>query len=336
METRANHLLIGSFVLLATVGLFVFVIWLSRIEFDRQYAYYDIFFEGSVAGLAVGGDVSYRGIKVGSVVGIDVDPSDPSRVRTTVQIREGTVIRDGDQASLQLKGITGVAFVNIEGGQATSPEIVATSDEHLPVIPSRPSHIEQLVMGAPELVARSIVLVDRFAALLNEENQRRFSDILEHLDNVGASLVSRRGHIERIIDTVDASRHDIAESAKLVRTVALKTDGLVDQASQALAAAQSTFEGADQLMTNDAKQLLSTLAKTAQSIDRAAREVESIAAQNKDSLRAFAGDGLNEFAQFIIEARLLVAGLARLAERFESDGARVFFGTRESEFKAAE
>ena len=336
METRANHLLIGSFVLLATVGLFVFVIWLSRIELDRQYTRYDIFFEGSVAGLAVGGDVSYRGIKVGSVVGIDVDASDPSRVRTTVEIRDGTVIREGDRASLQLKGITGVAFVNIEGGQATSPEIAATSGEHLPVIPSRPSHIEQLVMGAPELVARSIVLVDRISALLNEGNQRHFSGILEHLDTVGASLASRREHVERIIDTADASRHDIAESVKLVRKIALKTDGLVDQASQTFVVAQSTFEGAEQVMTNDAKQLISALANTAQSVDRAAREVESITAQNKDALRSFAGDGLNEFTQFITEARLLVAGLARLAERFESDGARVFLGTRESEFKAAE
>ncbi len=106
METRASHLLIGGFVLLFVVGLFGFAIWLARIEIDREFAYYDIYFTGSVAGLGVGGDVRYRGIKVGTVVDITINPDDPSRVGVTAQIGSDTPIREGDRASLQLSDIS--------------------------------------------------------------------------------------------------------------------------------------------------------------------------------------------------------------------------------------
>ena len=98
METRASHVLIGGFVLLVIVGLFAFVIWLARVQIDREFARYDIYFEGSVAGLGIGGDVSYRGIKVGTVISITVNPDDPSRVRVIVEIGSDTLIREGDQA----------------------------------------------------------------------------------------------------------------------------------------------------------------------------------------------------------------------------------------------
>ena len=32
MESRANHILIGSFVLLGIIGIFAFVIWKAKIE----------------------------------------------------------------------------------------------------------------------------------------------------------------------------------------------------------------------------------------------------------------------------------------------------------------
>ena len=167
METRASHVLIGGFVLLVIVGLFAFVIWLARVQIDREFARYDIYFEGSVAGLGIGGDVSYRGIRVGTVISITVNPDDPSRVRVIAEIGSDTLIREGDQASLQLQGITGVAFVNSEGATAEKPLIGAKADEPRPVIPSKPSQIEKLFQGAPELINRGIILTERASELFD-------------------------------------------------------------------------------------------------------------------------------------------------------------------------
>jgi phospholipid/cholesterol/gamma-HCH transport system substrate-binding protein len=48
METRANHLLIGSVVLVALAGFFAFAVWLAKIELDREFDRYETYFTGSV------------------------------------------------------------------------------------------------------------------------------------------------------------------------------------------------------------------------------------------------------------------------------------------------
>ena len=51
METRANFVLIGAFTILGFLGLLAFLLWFAKLEVDRQFAYYDIYFTG-VSGLS--------------------------------------------------------------------------------------------------------------------------------------------------------------------------------------------------------------------------------------------------------------------------------------------
>ena len=74
METRAHYVAVGSFVLAIVFLAFVAILWLGRVEFSRQYAYYDIYFTGAVTGLSQGSPVEYNGIRVGRVVEIRLDP----------------------------------------------------------------------------------------------------------------------------------------------------------------------------------------------------------------------------------------------------------------------
>ena len=39
METNANHVAVGSVVLLAIAGLVGFVLWLGKAEIDREFSY---------------------------------------------------------------------------------------------------------------------------------------------------------------------------------------------------------------------------------------------------------------------------------------------------------
>ena len=39
METRANYVAVGAFVLTVLAGVFVAVLWLARIEFETEYKY---------------------------------------------------------------------------------------------------------------------------------------------------------------------------------------------------------------------------------------------------------------------------------------------------------
>ena len=57
METRAHHLLIGSFAIGMTVLTVLFLLWIGKIEFNKQHQIYDLHFGGSVAGLSKAGIV---------------------------------------------------------------------------------------------------------------------------------------------------------------------------------------------------------------------------------------------------------------------------------------
>jgi hypothetical protein len=63
METRANYLMIGGFILGALALIFIFVFWVANIAGGGNR--YQIIFDSSVAGLTVGSRVGFNGIKVG-------------------------------------------------------------------------------------------------------------------------------------------------------------------------------------------------------------------------------------------------------------------------------
>ena len=74
METKASYVAVGSFVLVVAAGLIVFVTWLGKVSIDREFDRYLILFSDSVTGLQVGGAVRYRGVPVGTVSDIRLDP----------------------------------------------------------------------------------------------------------------------------------------------------------------------------------------------------------------------------------------------------------------------
>ena len=67
METRANYFLVGLFVVVLSLGLLGFVIWLAKFQLDTSVAHYDVVYQGSVTGLKQGSAVRFSGVKVGEV-----------------------------------------------------------------------------------------------------------------------------------------------------------------------------------------------------------------------------------------------------------------------------
>jgi phospholipid/cholesterol/gamma-HCH transport system substrate-binding protein len=98
METRASYILVGSFVLGLIGAAFVFVIWLAGARFEAAPTRYLVYFEGSVTGLAVASPVRYRGVPVGSVTDIRIDPENIARIRVTAEISAETPIKTDTEA----------------------------------------------------------------------------------------------------------------------------------------------------------------------------------------------------------------------------------------------
>jgi phospholipid/cholesterol/gamma-HCH transport system substrate-binding protein len=318
METRASHLLIGIFVVLFTSAIFGFITWLVRAEVDREVAYYDVEFTSAVSGLGIGGDVRFNGVKVGAVSSIRIDREDPRKVRVRVEIGAETPVRADSVATLELQGVTGVSYVQISAGSSQATMLPARSRGEIPVIASKPSRIAELFEGAPDLINRSIVLVDRVADLVNEQNRKHFGDIVADLRALTGAVARREQEIGRIIEAFERGSADLSETARSMRSVAAKMDGILDKAG-------GTMSGVDDLV-RDSRRAAAALASLSE-------EAHAILAENRRPIENFTGDGLSEIRRFVNEARILVGSIARVAARIEDDPSQVLFGSRESEFK---
>jgi phospholipid/cholesterol/gamma-HCH transport system substrate-binding protein len=309
METRANYVLVGAFVLVLLAGLLVAGLWFARVQFNQQSTFYDIYFSGSVTGLTDGSAVRYNGIPVGRVTSIQLDPENPQRVRVTVQLSASTVVRSDAVASLEVQGITGGAFIEIAGGGNEAPPLERHEGQRYPVIVSTQSGLQRVVAGAPELLSRVIELSDRLALLLDDHNR---AALAETLDNVRRLTAVAAGHA----GDIDSALGDGAAAIRELR-VTLAT------ANQALAELKQLLGPAGQMRT------------TVKSVDEGARKLaeltshlDTIVQENRAPLRDFTQRGLSEVQQLLADARVLVNQLTRIADTVERDPARFLYGDR--------
>jgi phospholipid/cholesterol/gamma-HCH transport system substrate-binding protein len=269
METRAHHLLIGSFAIGITLLTIIFLFWVGRFEFDRQYQIYDLKFEGSISGLSKAGDVLYNGIKVGEVILIEIDEDNPKNVLVRIQVGRTTPVKEDSYAQLETLGLTGVAAIQIAGGSPDSNPLVADERQRYPVIKTKPSAISELFTSAPAFVDKGNVVLARVAAFLSPQNEQKFGETMEHLEKLTANLSKASDKFDSIATNLDKI---VAGDAKTtladIRGVASDIRLIMNEARGPLR--DFARQGLPELLLaiGDARQMIA-------SVDRAAQRFES-------------------------------------------------------------
>ena len=54
METNANYVAVGAFVMVLILGLVVALLWLAGAQYSQEFVYYQTYFTGPVTGLGDG------------------------------------------------------------------------------------------------------------------------------------------------------------------------------------------------------------------------------------------------------------------------------------------
>lgn len=309
METRADYVLVGSFVLALLVGLVVAVLWFARVEFNEQSNHYDVYFTGSVFGLTQGSVVRYNGVPIGRVSDIALDPQDPRRVRVTVEVGANTVIKDDAVASLEYAGITGGAFIEISGGSRTAPPLERTEGERYPVIASQPSGLQQVVASVPEALQRLIVLADRVSALLDDRNRAAITETLANMQRVTAAAASHSTEIESSIT-------DGAEAVRELQATLKNTNQTVAELRQMLA------------QGGDLRNAVKGLGDTSRKLGDVANQMDAMMQENRPAVREFTHRGLDQLEQLVSDTRGLVSALTRISNQIERDPALFLYGDR--------
>ncbi|HKU64549.1 MAG TPA: MlaD family protein [Rhizomicrobium sp.] len=217
METKANYVAVGAFVLACVIGLVVTIMWLAGVQYSQEYAYYQAYFKGSVTGLGKGTVTRYNGIEVGRITDLAFDPNDPQRVIVTMQVQPNLNIREDSVASIESQGFTGATFVEIAGGTAASPLLVAHGDQRYPVIRTKQSTFAELQQSAPEVVAKLNVAVSRLNDLLSDDNRRSVSHILANLDETSQVIARRSADIDATIANANKAMASLNQASNDLR-----------------------------------------------------------------------------------------------------------------------
>lgn len=325
METRASYLLVGSFVLAIMAGAVVFVIWLTGTTVEKTVQYH-LRFSGSVTGLQIGSQVRFRGIPVGEVKSMNIvedetDPSKPIHIEVMIQIRADTPVRESTRAVLEVQGITGVSFVQLTSAPQPGPRLEPSTRKKKAYIQTKPSSIEKIFKNFPELLAELTALASQGRKLLNDENLGKISRSLTHVEEIAANIAEESDSLGALITE---GRGLLQEGRGLMAEGRLAFKEVPPVLKEASAAAQSITDAADDI------------GGTARSFRKTSREIEVMIKTNQQPIADFMATGLYDVSQFFVEARQLVADLARLTKKMESDPARFFFGDQHEGYRVAQ
>jgi phospholipid/cholesterol/gamma-HCH transport system substrate-binding protein len=315
LETRAAHIAVGAFVLLLVAGIAVFVVWVGK-GAQQEVVLYDIKFTGNVTGLQTDNTVRYRGIPVGRVQAVRIDPANPNLVLVTIEVAKGTPVRVDSVASLELQGITGVTYIQISGGSPVSQMLPQTRDKPYPLIAAQPSKLEELFEGAPALLTKLNQLADKLSLLLSEENSKAISGTLANLETITGSLAAQTGGLKELMENGAAAAGQLEKTANEFQFLAQ------DLRSEVKA------------ISGSARSTIADLQATVRTFAAVAGELDYLIKENRAPIRDFAAYGLYEATQLMGDIRQLIASLGRVTAQIERDPARFLLGDRSRGFQA--
>lgn len=311
METRSNQVLVGSVVLGLIAALVVFVVWLSQFGNGGEKTY-DVFFQQSVEGLAKGTGVTFRGVPVGQIQSINLEPNSPQFIRVRITVSDTTPVLEGTTATIRGVGFTGVSQIQLdppesEDGRPVTRREISCPEANpqtecpygYPVIPTRPGALGQLLNTAPELLERVSTLTERLTALLSDRNQESIAGILDNLEVVSRNLAERSPEIAATLAEARTALAQAGQAAERIGRLAGTTETLISQ---------------------EGRPLLQDLRQTIRAAETSMRSLDAALGDARPGIQTFSTRTLPEVGQLVRDLRTTTESLRNVSERLDQQG----------------
>jgi len=309
METRAHHLLIGLFTVLAVAAALLVAPWMSGSGGNNHYETYDVIFDETVSGLSKGSAVEFKGIRIGAVDDLRLDPKDPRRVRARISVDASAPIYTDTRARLHTANITGTSTIHLTTGRGAP---LSPRKGEILVIPTEQSSLGKLINSSEGVISNVSVVLAQAQALFSENNLANIARILENLERTTASLASER-------DSLNKTMTQLAQASARANAVLVETEHMV-------AAGNRLLDGQGQKAFGSAERSMASLERTMASLDK-------LVADNRAPLNASLS-AMADLGPAVAELRTTLASLRIIARRLEERPADYLLGTEPTrEFK---
>ena len=304
MENRSNHVLVGGVVLALLIVTLGFIVWLAGISGTAAQKY-DIFFKTSVDGLAKGSTVTFAGVPVGNVEEISLMPQSPDFVRVRINVKEDVPILQGTTATIAGVGFTGVSQINLDGAIKGAPPIIEPGPYGVPVIPTKPGALGELLNSAPALLEKFSALTERLTELLNDKNQASISGILANVDRLSGALADRAPEIAATLAETRIAIRQAGAAAEQIGKLAGTTNAMMD---------------------SDIRPMVANLNRTVAAARSSMENLDGAITEARPGLKAFSTRTVPEMSQLIRDLTEMSEALSAVANRLDHGGAGAVIG----------
>ncbi len=243
MMTRTQKIRLGIFLLAGTALVGGGIALLAGMSILRRYDYYTINFRETVSGLNPGSPVKVRGVDVGRVENITIDPKDVEVVNVRIRVRQGLPILRGALARLVTGGITGLKHVEITGGDKESGRIKPGSE-----IQSAPSQLTMITGKAEDIAIKAEQLLNNALDMTTPENRDTMlalvNDTRTMMQEVGKSAAGIRELAEALQPQLVGSLNELRLAAREMRGVAASLQDFVGATQGQMQATLTETRGA--------------------------------------------------------------------------------------------
>jgi phospholipid/cholesterol/gamma-HCH transport system substrate-binding protein len=344
METRANLVTVGLFVLAIIAAGFGSGFWLLRGNDSARQAPMTVIFPGSVSGLVTGANVTFNGIRVGQVAKLSFAPDDPSRVIARLVVDSETPIKQDARVSLGYQGLTGLATVQIWGGSQSAKPILGLEDRERVMWAER-SSVQDIIENAQSVLGKVDAAAGNIEQLIKDnsapisatvQNVRGFTDALAKnsagvdrflaaMSSTGDTLSRVGGRIEVLTDDVDrlvkAVDHDkVAAIVDHAQSVAQRLDDASKRVDGLIAGIEGMTQSPEgKSFLGKATGLLDEATETVKSIRETSRRVDGLVAGIDRTVETPEGRGFfAKVAGFLDEATAAAKSLKQTSQSLES------------------
>jgi phospholipid/cholesterol/gamma-HCH transport system substrate-binding protein len=242
------------------------------------------------------------------VVRLMLDPEQRNRVLVIADIESSAPIDGRTEASLNLQGITGLLFIDLQQDKSATASVPLAQGQHYPVIRSVPSDFAVLLSSLPALATHAVDLVDHFNQVFSEENVRNIHITLENARLASERLSPTLRDVQRLVA-------DMQRTSQEIQGAAAELHSVVTEAAPDIKAALSNV-----------RRVTDSLAATSEHLDR-------FVADNEPGISRFAYQSLPQFEQLLRESREAARDFRDLSRSLKQNPSQLLY---ESKYRGVE
>lgn len=301
MATRSEKVKLGVFLTVAFVLLVGTLAALTGSEIWQERWSYVIKFQQSVSGLEPGVPVKQRGVRVGYVDDIRVDPENVENVEVWIKVNPGTPIKKDTNAYMNMQGITGMKFIELKGGSGGSEGLPPGSE-----IDAGTSTLQELSGRASDIGMKFEKLLNNLLTLTRPENRERFDSIVRKADRTVTEFNETAAEAEKLVKSsklfLDENREPLKQALESVSRTSDEATATLQHVVELVDRAETEINEADlpttvagirdtnelvqgQLEQFDAERAVKNVMVALETFQRLLEQMSETIGQNQDSLR---------------------------------------------------